>query len=153
MAWIPRMVVPALVVLSLTLTVHAVLHASSSGEPSAPVGLTSQGRLLWNFEGLLRKTFGHRQTLCVSGNASTSWNFTDGGCNPLSKYRLYWYTFKSPHGTTFHLVRRRMRPPIFGNYPVAVLVRGHMIACGAKGRGFLVDYGSGMGMMLGCLTP
>lgn len=143
------------VVLCLAVIAQAALPAHSSGTQAPPASLTSHGRVLWNFEGLLTKTFGRRQPLCVSGNLKlrTFWNFTTvaGGCSPLAKYLLYWYTFQPPHGTAFHIVRRKMRLPNFGNYPVAVLVRGHMVACDAQERHFLIDYASGAGLTLGCL--
>ena len=155
MSWMTRLFVSAVVALCLILIVHAALPAHSSGSPTAPVGLTLHGRVLWNFEGLLRKRFGRKQPLCVSGNLRlrTFWNFTAGECSPLAKYLLYWYTFLSPHGTAFHIVRRKVRAPNFGNYPVAVLVRGHMVACDDQERHFLIDYASGAGLMLGCLAP
>jgi hypothetical protein len=147
-SWTTRLFVSALIMLCLILAAHVALPARGSGAPTAPVGLTSQGRLLWNFEALLKLTFGQKQPLCVSG-----WNFTSGDCTPLAKYLLYWYTFQAPHGTVFHLVHRTVRPSSFGNYPVAVLIRGHMVACDARDRHFLIDYLSGAGLMLGCLAP
>lgn len=148
MGWTTRLFVSALIMLCLILIAHAALPARGSGAPPARVGLTSQGHLLWNFEALLRSTFGRKQPLCVSG-----WNFTSGDCTPLAKYLLYWYTFQAPRGTAFHIVHRKVRPPNFGNYPVAILVRGHMVACDAHERHFLIDFASGAGLMLGCLAP
>lgn len=155
MGWTPKLFTPTLVVLGLILIAHAAMPARSSGDPAAPTGLTTQGRLLWNLEGLLTKTFGHQPTLCVSAKQKpkTFWNFTARTCAPLSKYFLYWYTFQSPHGTTLHISSARAGSLFFGNYPVPVLIRGRMVACDAHDRHFLIDYASGAGLMLGCLTP
>lgn len=155
MNWATRLSVSALTVVCVLSVAHAASPARTSGEPAAPSGLTSQGRLLRNFEALLQKTFGRRQPICVSGDRKvrTSLDFTAGECAPLAKYLLYWYTFQAPHGTTFHISGRRAGSLSFGNYPVAVLIRGHMVACDARERHFLIDYTSGAGLMLGCLTP
>lgn len=148
MSWTTRLVLAAVLVLCLIAVTHAASSARSSGERAAPVGLTSRGHLLWNFEALLKTTFGRKQPLCVSG-----WNFTAGDCTPLATYRLYWYTFQSPHGTAFHLSSRRARSLAFGNYPAAVLIQGHTVACDVHERRFLIAYTSGAGLVLGCLTP
>jgi len=116
--------------------------------------LAAQGRALWNFEALLKRTFG-QQGVCVSGNRKlrTYWNFTPGDCTPLSRYLFYRYAFARPYSTVFHVSSRRGGSLYFGNYPSAVLIRGRLVACDARGRRFLIDDTSSAGLALGCLSP
>jgi hypothetical protein len=38
----------------------------------------------------------------------------------------------------------------FGNYPVAVLIRGRNVACNKRETTFLIKYRDGAGLTLGC---
>ena len=125
--------------------------APLSGAHTAPRGLTRQGRLLWNFEALLRQSFGDRTV-----SASPPENFSCAGiCAPLSKYRPYRYTFHRPSGSAFHVSKRTFGDNgEFGNYPIAVLIRGRAVACDPGERHFLISYRSTASFTLDCLpTP
>jgi len=124
----------------------------SKDAPPRAAHLTAQGRLLWNFEALLKETLGGHQ-VCVSTKTrlGTRWNFTSGSCAPLSTYLFYKPVFARPRGFTFHIARRAVRSAFFGNYPEAVLIRGQLVACDAAEARYLVDYASGAGLTLVCL--
>jgi hypothetical protein len=111
--------------------------------------LSKQGRLLWNFEALLVRTFGHRPV-----SVSDRENFSCSGvCAPLSTYTPYRRVFANPTGSTFHLSGRKLPAGSFGNYPEPVLIRGRTIACDTRGKRFLVAYRDSVSLTLGCLTP
>jgi hypothetical protein len=118
----------------------------AAGRP--PESLTPQGRLLWNFEALLWQKF-------VGGRVSVSRpeNFSCAGdCAPLSRYRPYKFTFLRPSGSAFHVSRRTFGDNgEFGNYPIAVLIRGRAVACDARETRFLIAYRSTASFTLACL--
>jgi hypothetical protein len=117
-----------------------------------PAGLTHSGVLLWNLEGLLHREFSrHGPCIRQDRTAHTPWNFTDR-CNVPLAYQLLWsYTFKSVHQTSFHLANRSPQGLIFGNYPQAVLVLGHLVACDGHETRFLTASGAFGGLFLLCL--
>jgi hypothetical protein len=141
--------------LSLALVAFFVLWGQGAAAPISqsrasgpPKGLTAQGRLLWNFEALLRQQFGGR-----SVSVSRPENFSCAGlCAPLSRYRPYRFTFSRPSGSTFHVSKRTFGDNgEFGNYPVPVLIRGRAVACDRAERHFLISYRSTASFTLDCL--
>jgi hypothetical protein len=104
--------------------------------------------MLWNFEALLWQRF-------VDGKVSVSRpeNFSCAGdCAPLSRYRPYKFTFLRPSGSAFHVSRRTFGDNgEFGNYPIAVLIRGKAVACDARETRFLIAYRSTASFTLACL--
>jgi hypothetical protein len=116
---------------------------------SAPVGLTAQGRMLWNLEALVRKTFGNRK-VSVSGRANFS---CSGTCMPLATFSRYVFTFDRPSNSSFHISSKSLRNATFGNYPIPVRIRGKPVACDRSEKRFLVRYLSAVSFTLGCLEP
>ncbi len=117
---------------------------------SVPKGLTHQGILLWNLEGLLKQSFG-RESICTwYRDPRSRWNFNDV-CAPLSDFQLYRYVFAHPHESVLHLTSTYHRFRTFGNYPGPVLVRGRLIACDNHDRLFLVAYADARSLTLDCL--
>jgi len=138
-----------LLVILATLCLSGAVGASESVEASSPIGLTAQGRLLSNFEALLRTAFGTRAVFASRGE-----NFScAGACAPLSTYSRYWFVFKSPARSTLHLSKRKFGSEVFGNYPAPVLIRGQSIACDLAATRFLVVYRNAASFTLGCLAP
>lgn len=137
-----------LLVVVLALVVSAISTATATPATDAPPpGLTSAGRTLWQFEALLHDTFGSRP-VCSSGRWAQ--NFTSGACSPLAVYSPYFYVFANAHHSGFHISQRVVGD--FGNYPVAVMVRGHPIACDRHETKFLILYRD-THFTLGCLRP
>jgi hypothetical protein len=125
------------------LSVASETRAATSGQSP---GLSKIGQLLWQFEALLHDTFGNR-AVCVSGRWAQK--FTYGACSPLAVYSPYSYVFAHAHGSSFHISSKKQVGG-FGNYPVAVLIRGRPIACNAQGTQFLIKYRDGASLTLGC---
>jgi len=126
---------------------------SAAPRTGPPPGLSSHGRLLWNFEALLWKQFGSGGVEGICNwyrDPRTPWNFVNE-CTPLSDFSTYRYVFAQPHGSAFHLASSYRHYLIFGNYPVPVLIRGRLIACDVHERRFLIDFESGQSLQLGCL--
>jgi hypothetical protein len=125
--------------------------APSGREPTqsqASAALTAHGRLLMNFEALLRRTF-HNRGVSVSRPENFS---CAGDCAPLSQYRLYRFTFARPRGSLLHISKRTFGDNgEFGNYPVPVLIRGRAVACNARETRFLIAYRSMASFTLECL--
>ena len=140
----------------IALVACLVLWAQGASAPAsprqtagrAPESLTAPGRLLWNFEALLRQRFpGGRVSVSRPENFSCA-----GDCAPLSRYRPYKFTFLRPSGSTFHVSRRTFGDNgEFGNYPIAVLIRGKAVACDARETRFLIAYRSTASFTLACL--
>lgn len=125
----------------------------SSGGPSgpgttsgSPIHLSAQGRLLWQFEGLLRETFGSRP-LCAR-ITSASDNFSAGVCSPLALYSPYWYSFTDARRSRFHVSDKVASN--FGNYPVPVLINGRSVACNWTETKFLIKYPDASSFSLAC---
>src|ERR1041385_2498365 len=96
----------AVLAVVLTLAIVAACGAARLGrfeQAGPPAGLTSQGRLLWNFEALLHKTFKTR-VVSVSSGLYDSLNFSCAGwCGPNAKYLHYKFTFADARPTTLHV--------------------------------------------------
>lgn len=119
-------------------------QAASSG-PSPE--LSKSGRILRQFEALLHDSFGDH-AVCASGRWGQK--FTSGQCSPHAVYSRYSYVFARVRGSSLHTSSKK-RVGGFGNYPVAVPIRGHPIACNARETQFLVKYRNAVPLALGCL--
>jgi hypothetical protein len=108
------------------------LGATHSG--GAAPELTGRGQVLWQFEALLRDTFGRKAVFVRGGNFSCAGN----GCGPLSVWSPYFFTFAGARGTRFHLAPRPAGS--FGQHAAPVLVRGKAVACSASGGQFVIRY-------------
>ena len=76
-----------------------------------PPGLTPQGLLLWNFEGLLRRSFPGSSEVSAKVDPRSSYNFVcRGDCSPHAVYSRYRYIFAAPKGSAFHLSSRKFSP-------------------------------------------
>ncbi len=133
--------------ITMSASVSAVARHQTSSPPS---GLTSQGRLLWNLEALLSKTFGTRQPF-VSGRENFSCSGTS--CSPLSKYSPFTYTFAHLGASQFRTTSRNISKYSFGNYPEPVLIRGKAVVCNSIGTKYLIVYKDQASFTLGCVSP
>jgi len=121
---------------------------SSTGPPS---NLTKTGRTLWQFEALLHDTFPHASQVSAHYRSGEWWNFScPGACAPLSYWNPYFFTFTGARHSRFHLSKRKGRP-VFGNYPIPIKIKGHLVACDPRERTFLITHFDAVGLSLACL--
>ena len=133
---------------AVSVLVTAVVAGSAPATTGGPpAGLTQSGRARWQFEALLRDRF-RGNSVSAHYNGSV-WNFD---CYPLARWQPYSFEFKSAQGSRFH-VSRKTRPPRFGNYPIPIKVKGHLVACDTTESHFLITYGDAVGLWLACLRP
>jgi hypothetical protein len=114
---------------------------------SAPLPrLSKSGQLLWQFEALLHDTLGNR-AVCASGRWAQK--FTSGDCSSLAVYAPYLYVFARARGSSFHISPKK-EVGGFGNYPIALLIRGRPIACNTQETRFLIKYRDTASLTLNC---
>ena len=142
----PRKILTFVVIAALALGLSPL---ASSTTTRAPTGLSAAGQALWNFEALLRDTFGSRQP-CEAGG---SLNFVANGCAPLASYEPYIYVFADAHGSAYHLAAVSLAPVAFGNYPVPVRIDRLYVACNSRRTSYLIAYGDAAGFSFACLAP
>jgi hypothetical protein len=112
---------------------------SGDSRKAPPSGLTSHGSIVWEFEALLRDTFGQALLRDAFGTVEACEgprgrvNFVVRPCAPLSDYNFYRFTFADARGSTF--ARTRKRPAHLGNV-IPVQVGGQYVRC--KGDRWLV---------------
>jgi hypothetical protein len=130
-----------------------VLASPPSPKVGPPSGLTSQGRLLWEFEGLLGQTFSSNSLAAII-TKGVSENFScEGDCSPLSTYSPYWLTFQRHSTTTFQLTSHKPANGSLGNYPLLILVKGKAILCNNERNAYLATYSDGASFTLVCVIP
>jgi hypothetical protein len=115
--------------------------------------LTPQGRLLFNFESILRANFPHASVVVwarIVRSGLLNFHCTRP-CGSLSQELSYQFVFRRTGRSAFHLSRRKFNPGYFGNYPEILLIRGRSIACDRKETKFLIRYRSAVSFTLGCL--
>jgi hypothetical protein len=137
------------------------VQGSHAASPTSgpPPGLSTEGRLLWNLEALMQKSFGSSTVCTWYSDPRTVWNFNDF-CVPLADMILYTFTFDRPRGSAFHLgvpIRYAMvfgtRLPVSVPPPGPVLVAGRLVVCDAHGREFLTYRPERRTLTLQCLPP
>jgi hypothetical protein len=117
-------------------------------------GLSAGGRVLWNLEGLLYKTFGARVIPCVANERQrTFYDFQARTCSPLAAYRPYFYVFAPHRETTFHVSAKSGRGMNFGNYPVPIRIHRHLVACDTIDKTFVIEYLDSINFSLACEAP
>lgn len=141
----------------MVLAGHSNAEAASRIAGSPP-GLTGAGRTLWNFEALLRQTFGPHYQGCLRPLSRYAESFTKDswcGTHAMAEKMGYSFTFANPSGTAFHLVNRTFPVGAFGNYPQLVRVGTDYVACDPAGRTYLISFGDvfGLSANLACAKP
>ena len=135
-----------IVAFTLTLTL-ATGSGASRVSAGPPARLTATGKVRWQFEALLRDTFGLRP-VCATGRWAE--NFTAGiaNCTPLATHALYDFAFETAHWSRSHVARRRASN--FADNEIAVLIRGKNVACGPRETTFLVEHPDTVTNTLAC---
>jgi len=134
--------------LALALALVAVLMfgsgGASAGSSALPPGLTSHGRLIWQFEALLHDTDGPAP-VCEGPHHIV--NFVTYPCAPLADYNAYQFTFLHARHSAF--TRTATRPPVRLGNVLPVRVGGRYVRCSRKS--WLVMLGSGI-FPLACVS-
>lgn len=107
----------------------AVIEQPAAKPPDA---LTGHGRTLWNFEALLRDTFGD-QEVCWSRDKPAVGLTVRGDCSTAAGGD-YSFTFSDPRHSAFHLAKRQLPADAsFGAHAARpVRVAGHVVACNSS---------------------
>jgi hypothetical protein len=130
----------------LVVTIALALPAAGDGREATPRGLTGYGRIVWNFEGLLRQWLGTPYA-CEAASAQTgpSLNWTRSACKRANAYRIDWQPVFAPHSaTTF--VATGSPPPVLGNV-APIRIAGRYVRCSAAT--WLVENNTGGWLCLG----
>jgi hypothetical protein len=124
------------------------------GAPARPpVALSRRGRILWQFEALLHETF-HKRYVSAHYIRGVAINFACAsrvGCAPLAYWAPYFFTFSRAGQSDFHVSKKRFPPGAFGNYPLAIWIKGQFVACDRAEKRFLIAYRDAVGLSLDCL--
>jgi hypothetical protein len=119
------------------------------GAPSPPpADLTERGTTLWQFEALLRDTFG-KQAVCTLQKDG----YTAGRCAPLAVYSPFAYVFATARRSRFHISSRKANTLPIGNRPGWVAIRGRAVACDRAETRFLFHHQLAAGFSLVCIAP
>ena len=141
------------------LAVGATLNADAATHASRRTPrLTSAGQTLWNFEALLKRTFGSHYHGCLRPLDRYTESFTkDSWCNAtaMADHRGYAFTFANAFGGKFHRAHRTFPASAFGNYPQPIRIETDYVACDPAGRSYLISYGDlvGLSANLACIRP
>jgi hypothetical protein len=91
---------------------------------------------------------------CVpTANGHFFYDFETSACSPLAAYSPYFYVFAPHRSTVFHSTSITGRGMSFGNYPLAVRIHGHLIACNPAATKFVVALFDSINFSVGCEPP
>jgi hypothetical protein len=108
----------------------ALPATAGSQREANPRGLTAYGRIVWNFEGLLRQMLGSPYA-CQAASAQTgpSPNWTRSACGRANAYRIDWQpVFVRHSASTF--TATTTSPPNLGNV-APIRIAGRYVRCSA----------------------
>ena len=137
----------------IVLGVSVASGAQATRQFAMPAGLTKGGQLLWNFESLLRSTYGAGTTPWTSTFNTSDFVCAGESCGPLSKEDPYFYTFSDLGKSDLTLVKAKVQSMNFGNYPVPIVVDGYAVACNTREHLFLVRFSDAANFSLSCAPP
>ena len=142
-----------IVAVAFALLAGAGTSCSSKSEQGSQShrSLTERGQLLWNLEGLLRKSFRDTNDIWMSSRTRPTMNFMC--CSSHAQALDYTFVFQPPGGSMFHLSSRHFPPGDFGNFPAQVLVHGRSVACDAQETRFLIAHRDAASLALDCSPP
>ena len=129
----------------------SAIHVRAEHAAPSAAHVTGYGYLRFNLELLLRNSLpGHSVSAVVMNRSRINFNCS-GICSPLSTYSPFFFEFAPSGAKSNFRIAGLWRPADdFGNYPVPILIKGHLIACGRDK--FLIEYGDSAGWALGCLA-
>lgn len=96
-----------------------------------PRGLSTNGRVIWNLDALLKETFGTR-TVCYRFKTSVIFSVPrNHDCGFPTVARAYEYTFANARDSAYHLARLAHYPDM-GALNAALQIGGRYIICGPR---------------------
>ncbi len=120
------------------------------GDSIAPeAGLTASGRLLFEFESLLRHRYG-RDTIFMTPTSANVEVCALSPCGPADKSYSFFYTFEGRPQSNLALGSRLPAHAFFGNLAVPVLLDREPVRCGRAPDDFLVRYADAISFSLAC---
>jgi hypothetical protein len=133
--------VAALVFNSAVATI-ALASSDSVVRSGSTVRLSSAGATEWNFEALLRETFGAGLICSLSSKPGSPVNFpkNDQGCTPLAKYSPWIFDFKDLGKSSFHVMSKQYVQKGWVANTAPVLIEGDLIACNKSATQVLMGY-------------
>jgi hypothetical protein len=130
-------------VLVVTANASSMRHATAP-----PPGLSSYGRIAWNFEGLLWRTLGTADG-CEQTSPTFTFNWTHAACNLPQSNRIAWQQIFAHH-TASMFTLSTSAPPDLGNV-APIRIAGRWVRCGASTvNNWLIITGGGSWF---CSTP
>lgn len=136
----------AVTALALIGTCLAMTGALAGSAPVVKAGsvvqLSRNGATEWNFEALLRETFGSGVICSVSSKSGTPLNFPkdDQDCTPLAKYSPWIFDFADLGRSLFHVMTKKYTQKGWVTNAAPVLIEGNLIACNKSGTQVLMGY-------------
>jgi hypothetical protein len=148
----------AVSVATVAITVNIAIATGSLASPSqvvrtgSVVPLSSAGATEWNFEALLRQTFGSGPICSLSTKPGTPLNFpkNDQDCTPLAKYSPWIFDFTDLGRSTFHVMTKKYTQKGWIANAAPVLIGGKLVACNKSGTQVLMGFSDEPSDAIGC---
>jgi hypothetical protein len=120
----------------------AMASSNSAVRSGSTVRLTSDGATEWNFEALLRETFGSAPICSLSSKPGSPVNFpkNDHGCSPLARYSPWIFDFKDLGQSSFHVMSKEYTQKGWVTNAAPVLIEGDLVACNKSDTQVLMGY-------------
>jgi hypothetical protein len=133
---------------TVAVAANFVNATNSFAGPSQVVGagslahLSSAGATEWNFDALLRETFGAGLICSLGTNAGTPLNFpkNDQDCTPLAKYSPWIFDFTDLGRSAFHVMTKKYTQKGWDANAAPVLIEGKLVACNESGTKVLMGF-------------
>jgi hypothetical protein len=134
-----KVFIPILAAMAFAASMVTSSVASTKKSATTPPGLTAYGRLVWNFDGLLRQTLGTSAACEDASKGYPSQNWTRSACKKAAADQIDWQpVFTHPVGTTF--ATSASPPPNIGNV-APIRIAGLFVRCTT--RTWLVEFSGG----------
>jgi hypothetical protein len=143
---------------AVAITVNIAVAASSFAGAGQVVSagsvarLSSAGATEWNFDALLRQTFGSGLICSLASKSGSPLNFpkNDEDCTPLATYSPWIFDFKDLGRSSFHVMSKKYTQKGWVANSSPVLIEGKLIACNKNGTQVLMGFSDEPSDAIGC---
>jgi hypothetical protein len=143
---------------AIAIAANTAIAADSFAGPSQVVSagsvarLSSAGATEWNFDALLRETFGSGLICSLASNSGSPLNFpkNDEDCTPLAMYSPWIFDFKDLGISSFHVMSKKYTQKGWVANAAPVLIEGNLIACNKSGTQVLMGFSDEPSGAIGC---